>query len=351
MPSGSPLFESIIVFNEALMDSAMKAFGDAFAARDFDWIEQTNFPLTLFGYDEPALLLRLAHDPERVDEARATAMSDRLVAALCAMADQSQCRVGELSRVPPRESTTIAAWNATQTPFESERCVHELFEIQAERTPHATALVFRDQALSYRELSEQSNRVARRLIELGVGPGALVGVFCERSLLMVVALLGILKSGAGYVPLDPTYPAERIALMIEDSGAQLVVTSPLSAERLPSRQAQPVLLDEQLLGGGDASRPTSPVIAKDVAYVIFTSGSTGRPKGVMVEHRNVVNFFTGMDQRIGREPGTWLAVTSISFDISVLELFWTLLVASRSSSRKREQGRACAQSAAHGAAT
>ncbi len=221
-------------------------------------------------------------------------------------------------------ANAIARWNATQTPFDSDRCVHDLIESQAARTPHASALVFRDQALTYRELSEQSNRVARRLIALGVAPGALVGIFCERSLTMVVALLGILKAGAAYVPLDPAYPSERIALMIEDSGAQIVVTSPLSAERLPSQQARPVLLDQQLLTEGDESRPASQVTPKDVAYVIFTSGSTGRPKGVMVEHRNVVNFFTGMDQRIGPEPGTWLAVTSISFDISVLELFWTL---------------------------
>ncbi len=324
VPSGSPLFESIIVFNDVSMDTAMKTFGGAYAARRFDWIEQTNFPLTLFGYGEPALLLKLAYDPTLLDEARATAMMGRLEAALHAMAEQPERRVGELARIPERETATLSAWNATQAPFESGRCVHESFEIQAARTPHATALVFRERALTYRELSEQSNRVARRLLELGVAPGALVGIFCERSLTMVVGLLGILKAGAAYVPLDPAYPAERVALMIEDSGAQLVVTSPLSAGRLPSQQARPVLLDDQLLSEGDASCPTSQVTAKDVAYVIFTSGSTGRPKGVMVEHRNVLNFFAGMDQRVGSEPGTWLAVTSISFDISVLELFWTL---------------------------
>jgi natural product biosynthesis luciferase-like monooxygenase protein len=322
--SGSPLFDSIIVFNDMSMNSAMKASGDAYALRDFDWIEQTNFPLTLFGYGEPALLLKLAYDPERVDDARASAMVDRLEATLCAMADQPEGRLGDLSRVPQREATTLAAWNANQLRFESDRCVHELFDAQVARTPAATALVFRDQALTYCELSERSNRVARRLVQLGVAPGSLVGVFCERSLTMVVGLLGILKAGAAYVPLDPAYPSERVALMIEDSGAQLVVTTKASLERLPSQRARPLLLDDDLLLHDDASAPPVVVTSKDLAYVIFTSGSTGRPKGVMVEHRNVVNFFTGMDQRIGPKPGTWLAVTSISFDISVLELFWTL---------------------------
>src|SRR5262249_15872492 len=142
----------------------------------------------------------------------------------------------------------------------------------------------------------------------------------------LVGLLGIWKAGGAYVPLDPNYPRDRIAMMLEDAKAKVIVTQGALAARLPSQTATIVLVDVPDRRGGndndaDFSSGTSP---NHLAYVIFTSGSTGRPKGVMVEHRNVANFFAGMDERIGPEPGTWLALTSISFDISVLELFWTL---------------------------
>lgn len=324
IPSGTSLFDSIIVFNESRMDTTMKALGGAYAQRDFEWIEQTNFPLTLFAYGESALILKLAYDPQRIDAVRAVDMLRRLEAALRAMADQPAGLVCELDRVPPEERAVTAAWNDTRAPFERERCVHEMIEAQVARAPNATALLFRDKELTYRELDERANRVARRLLELGVGPDTIVGIFCGRSLSMVVGLLGILKAGGAYLPLDPAYPSERLALMVEDSRTRFIVTTEELLERVPSRSVKCIVLDTDLLAGDDRRKPDSASTPKNLAYVIFTSGSTGRPKGVMVEHRNVANFFAGMDQRVGTTPGTWLAVTSISFDISVLELFWTL---------------------------
>ncbi|HEY1533157.1 MAG TPA: MupA/Atu3671 family FMN-dependent luciferase-like monooxygenase, partial [Polyangiaceae bacterium] len=323
-PSGSALFDSIIVYNDALLNSAMKALGGDYERRDFDWIEQTNFPLTLFGYGEPELLVKLSFDPTRVDASRARDMLGRVHAALVAMAEQPWGSLGELSRVPTEELERVRAWNATAQPFPADRCVHELFEEQVARTPDAPAVVFREHELSYRELDQRANRVARRLLELGVGPDNTVGIFMERSLSMMVGLLGILKAGAAYVPLDPAYPRERIAIMLEDSHARVIVTTGALSARLPAHSATLLDLDERLQTEGDAHKPHSAVTGNHLAYVIFTSGSTGRPKGVMVEHRNVSNFFLGMDQRVGVGGGTWLAVTSISFDISVLELFWTL---------------------------
>jgi len=203
-------------------------------------------------------------------------------------------------------------------------CIHELFSAQVARSPSKTAIAFRDESLTYQELDDRANALAHRLQKLGVGPEKIVAISIERSLHMVIGLLAILKAGAAYVPLDPAYPEERLSMMMEDSGAKWLLTQKHLVNQLPSHGAQVVLVDTPDNSPGAKGTPSSAVLPKNLAYVIFTSGSTGRPKGVMVEHRNVANFFAGMDERVGPEPGVWLAVTSISFDISVLELFWTL---------------------------
>ena len=207
-----------------------------------------------------------------------------------------------------------------------EKNIARLIEDQASRTPYAIAAVFRDQRLTYRELDDRSNRLAHYLQTTGVGPERLVGLAVGRSLEMLVAMLAVLKSGGAYVPIDPSYPSARIALVIEDSHMSFILTTEQFRAALPASPARIVSLDgdaEAIAAESPAAVPAS-ANQNNLAYVIYTSGSTGKPKGVMVEHRNVVNFFAGMDQIIGVEAGTWLAVTSISFDISVLELLWTL---------------------------
>ena len=182
------------------------------------------------------------------------------------------------------------------------------------------------ESLTYSELDRRSSQLARHLRRLGVGPDMPVGLAVERSTGLLVGMLGILKAGGAYVPLDPTYPSARLTMMLEDSAARVVVTEEAVRHRVPEGKALQVLLDRDwpLIAREADALPDTGVTPNNLAYVIYTSGSTGLPKGVMVEHRNVVNFFTGMDLRIGAGPGTWLAVTSLSFDISVLELLWTL---------------------------
>ncbi|MBV9790644.1 MAG: amino acid adenylation domain-containing protein [Chloroflexi bacterium] len=217
-------------------------------------------------------------------------------------------------------------WNATGTPYAADACIHQFFEAQVERTPDAVALVFRDQQLSYRELNARANQLARHLRSLGVVPDALVGIYMERSLDMVIAMLAVLKAGAAYLPLDPAYPQERIGFMIADANVAVLLTEPQLAGLQPQDHAQIVALERawpQIAQLSEQNLSTA-ALPHNLAYVIYTSGSTGIPKGVMVSHRNVANFVAGMDQRIGSDPGTWLALTSISFDISVLELLWTL---------------------------
>jgi natural product biosynthesis luciferase-like monooxygenase protein len=221
----------------------------------------------------------------------------------------------------------IRQWNATTTEI-TPRCVHHLFEQQVDRTPAATAIVFEDQKLTYRELDERANRLAHHLVSLGVRPDAPVALHVRRGPDLVIGALAIQKAGGAYVPIDPSYPADRIALYLEDSKSAVVVTHAALAEKLPAGvTATPVRLDADAaaIAAHPVSRPSVAVGPSNVAYLIYTSGSTGKPKGVMVEHRNVANFFVGMDPCVPHQPaGTWLAVTSLSFDISVLELFYTL---------------------------
>ncbi len=225
-------------------------------------------------------------------------------------------------------STREAAVPPTDTrlDYPAGSCIHQLFEEQVARTPDDVAVVFRDSQLTYRELSVRANQVAHRLQQLGVGPETLVGISMQRSLEMMVGMLGVLKAGGAYLPLDPAYPRERLAFMLEDARVPVILTQHRLAGTLAGHPAKLVALDAErdTLAALSPECPASDVRPDNLAYVIYTSGSTGKPKGVMVSHRNVVNFFAGMDQKIGPEPGVWLAVTSISFDISVLELFWTL---------------------------
>ncbi|MEZ5499023.1 MAG: LLM class flavin-dependent oxidoreductase [Steroidobacteraceae bacterium] len=203
-------------------------------------------------------------------------------------------------------------------------CVHQLIEAQTARTPQRIACIFEGEQLSYAELNAAANRLARLLTARGVKRGDLVGVMVERSIEMMISLLATHKAGAAYVPLDPVYPADRIEYMIEDAKLATVITQRAFASRVEPDRA--VVLEDLVtrLAGESPDNPGIDVRNTDLAYVIYTSGSTGKPKGVMVEHRNVANFMIGMDARLDAEPGVWLAVTSISFDISVLELFWTL---------------------------
>lgn len=220
----------------------------------------------------------------------------------------------------------LSEWNQTDVFYPRDSTITEQFEEQAFRTPEATAIIAEDEQLTYGELDERSNRLARHLASLGVKPETLVGVAVERSAQMVVSLLAVLKAGAAYVPLDPSHPQARLSTIIEDSGLAKIITTERMRGRLPVAANRFVVLDSEraeiACHSAHAIEPAAS--AGNLAYVIYTSGSTGRPKGVMVEHRNVVNFFTGMDLAIGSGPGVWLAVTSISFDISVLELLWTL---------------------------
>ncbi|MFT3812143.1 MAG: LLM class flavin-dependent oxidoreductase [Acidovorax sp.] len=273
--------------------------------------------------------LALWHDAARLPDEAAQQLAQRLQSVLDALGDASAgaMPLGLLPIMSPAEREQVLyGWNDTACDYERHTCVHQFFEQQVRKTPGAPAVVFEGETLSYDQLNRRANQVAHRLQAMGVRPGTLVGLYSARSLDLLVGALAIQKAGGAYVPLDPAYPPDRIALYIEDSGAPVIVAQAALQASLPAHQAQVLVIDaDAQIAAQPESNPDSGIQSSDIAYMIYTSGSTGRPKGVMVEHRNVANFFRGMDDRIRHDPpGVWLAVTSLSFDISVLELFYTL---------------------------
>lgn len=226
----------------------------------------------------------------------------------------------------------LQQWNDTARTVPEIRNIHGLFERQAAETPEAIAVAFEDEQLSYEELNRQANRLARNLVRDGVQPNGLVGVFMERSIEMVVCLLGVLKTGAAYIPIDPKFPKDRIAYMIEHSGVAAVVSQAHLRESIPESNATVLTIDSssELAPPSDALNPENTTQPDDLAYVIYTSGSTGKPKGVQVHHGAVTNFLCSM----GREPGlsaddVLLAVTTLSFDIAVLEIYLPLITGAK----------------------
>ncbi len=218
-------------------------------------------------------------------------------------------------------------WNNTIIDYPVHKLIHTLFEEQVLNSPDSVAVFCKGASLSYRELSNRSNQLARKLQQLGVGPDILVGISLHKSVDMMVAILAVLKAGGAYVPLDPDFPKDRVLYMVFDSKCPVIITEQKLTKEFNNVAAKIISIDTdwKAISKESATPVESDVTPDNLSYVIYTSGSTGKPKGVMVQHKNVVNFFTGMDKHIRFDPpGVWLAVTSLSFDISVLELLWTL---------------------------
>ncbi|MET3498340.1 non-ribosomal peptide synthetase, partial [Variovorax boronicumulans] len=238
--------------------------------------------------------------------------------------------VAELPLLDAEQHGELERFNATDTVYPQDQCIHALFEDQAQRAPDAVALVFEDESLSYAELDARANRLAHHLQSLGVGPDARVALLLERGVSMVVALLATLKAGGAYVPLDPSHPAERLAFMLEDCKPVVLLTEAGCAGALALPADLPVCRLDDPAAPWLALPGTAPEVAGltpgHLAYVIYTSGSTGRPKGVQVPHQGVLNFMAAMQAHVGLTPqDRLLAVTTLGFDIAGLEIFLPLL--------------------------
>ncbi len=268
----------------------------------------------------------LHYDPAALSGAALDLLVARLLLVWSAMT-APETALSDIPVMPEAERRLVLRdWNATERAPSPERTIPAAFEAQVARSADAPALVFERDTISYGDLNARANRLAHVLRDMGAGRDVPVGLMAARGPDLLIGALAILKAGSAYVPLDPAYPADRIAHYIADSAAPILVVQDALRAQLPRHGAQVIALDtDPRVADAPATNLPDGPDAGDLAYLIYTSGSTGTPKGVMVEHGNVANFFAGMDDRISHDPpGVWLAVTSLSFDISVLELFYTL---------------------------
>ncbi|MDG2536711.1 amino acid adenylation domain-containing protein [Dyella jiangningensis] len=279
---------------------------------------------------EQGLLGGITYNTDILDASTAARFRDCYETLLASALQDPATVVSRLDMLPAAQQGALQAWNHTRLDVPALP-LHALIEAQCDRVPTHAAIRCGNVALDYRQLDVRANRIAHALLARGVTHGALVGVSLTRSTDMVATLLAVLKTGAGYVPLDPEFPPDRLAYMVEDANLALLVAESATAGRFNERMCPTLLLDEssaELEAAPDTRLPAPPELHGDsIAYVIYTSGSTGRPKGVAIPHRAVVNFLSGMAVRPGLQADDrLLAVTTLSFDIAVLELFGPLSV-------------------------
>jgi amino acid adenylation domain-containing protein/non-ribosomal peptide synthase protein (TIGR01720 family) len=334
MPRGTPLFESLVVFENYPVEESLKQGVRGLEILDARTTERPPYPLTVLAAFRRTLLVRVAYDRRRFDAPAVERLLGHLRALLEGIAAHPDVRLGELGILSADErQELIHGLNDTDFTQPPAACLSDVFEAQVDATPDAIALVFEEKMLTYRELDRRANQLARALVKRGVGPEVLVGVCLDRSLEMVVALYGVLKAGGAYVPLDPEYPQDRLAFMLDDTKVPVVLTQAHLAGVLPAHGAQVIRLDTEwdAIANEPGSRPERAGITPDsLAYVIYTSGSTGRPKGAMNAHRGVLNRLFWMQRAYGLTPGDRvLQKTPFSFDVSVWEFFWPLMFGAR----------------------
>jgi len=329
VPAGRPLFESLVVVQNFPPLIAGDAAADISIEYDpSDRHSKTGYPLTLLATLDPELRLQLWYDSRLFAPDRVDALCQHLVTLLSGIVADAHAplsTVGMLSRGERR--LLLTDLNRTAADVPASTCLHDMVDRQATATPDATAVVYGTDAWTYRELNDRANQLAHRLVSLGAGPDVPVAVLMERSPWLVAALLGILKSGAAYVPLDARYPRERLSAILDDAAPSVVVTDAAHVALLPAGGRRVLVIDDEWssIAALPSVAPATSVTPAHLAYILFTSGSTGRPKGVAIEHRAAVNFVTwGCRTFSAAELRGVLFATSVCFDLSVFELFVTL---------------------------
>ncbi len=314
MPAGTPLFEAVLV-----ADAASEA-----ADPELPW-GRAALVVSLAPGDE--LVLRACWDARRLEREPVERLLGHLATILCALANEPQCALGRFPLLTEAEHReVVTSWNATEVDFPDE-CLHESIEKQVERDPHAPAVIAAGRRLTYGELNARANRLAHHLRALGVGPSVPVGIALERGAEMVVGLVAIAKAGGGYVPLDPSYPRERLAFLVQDSQVPVLVTQDSLAEGFEDAETRLVRVDGDAgaIAACSDENPRSGATPANLAYLIYTSGSTGAPKGVLLNHRGRVNNFADFNRRCEVGPGDrLLALASLSFDMCAYDVFGTL---------------------------
>jgi len=330
VPRGVPLFETLLAYENYPLDAGGDAQVGGLRVGRGQFIEQVSYPLSLVVLPHERLMLRCFSYRSRFADATITRLLHHYRTLLEEMVGDPRRRLRDLRLLTAAERRQLlVGWSAARADRPSrDRCIHELFEAQAERTPEAVAVVYEGEALSYRELNRRANQLAHHLRRLGVGPEVAVGICMERSLELVIGLLGILKAGGAYVPLDPRYPPSRLAAMVDDARMAVVVSQEGLVERLEVGAGTRVVSvdgEREAIAGEREENPDSGVTGEHLAYVIYTSGSTGKPKGVLISHANVARLFDETRAWFGfDEADVWTLFHSHAFDFSVWELWGAL---------------------------
>ena len=322
LPPGCSLFDSIVVF-ENYPTPSPSSLNLGFEIENIRYLEQSNYPLALLVVPGESLALMLLYDSGRFEESAIARLLDHLELLLTTFVKQPQIKLGQLPRLTAVEVQQLSQWQ--QTDYPQDRCIHQLIETQVEKAPDALAVIYNRQQLTYSQLNQRANQLAHYLRSLGVKLGERVALGLHNSLEMVIGILGILKAGGVYIPLDPTYPPARLDYCLQDTAPKVLLTQRgiswpnLSVSRINLDQTNPDLESMAI-----TSNPPNLASPEDLAYIIYTSGSTGQPKGVMVSHRNLVHSTTARSQVYTDPVERFLLLSSIAFDSSVAGLFWTL---------------------------
>ena len=328
LTGGISLFESIVVLENYPLDSSFFNEGCSLQLSQIEGFEHTNYPLTVVAVPGDEFLIKISYDTVHFESDTIERMLGHLQTIFSAIAENPSQQVGELPLLSGAERhQLLTQWNDTATEYPTDKCIHQLFEEQVEKTPDAVAVIFDAEQLTYQQLNSMANQIAHHLQTLGVEPEVLVGICVERSIEMVVGLLAILKAGGAYVPLDPNYPQERLSYMLMDSDVEVLLTQQSLLESLPQNQAQVVCLDRdwEEIEQHSQGNVDIGVCSDNLAYVIYTSGSTGKPKGVSVSHQ-AVNRLVLNTNYINLQPKDIVAFASnFSFDAATFEIWGTLL--------------------------
>jgi amino acid adenylation domain-containing protein len=331
VPAGLPLFESLLVFENWHGDLTMSDWDADLSVKDVHGHHGSpGYPLTAIVIPAPELTLGISYDSTRFVPDAIQRVLENLRNLLLGMVDDPARCLGALPLLGADErEQVVSGWNDTAGDPPGDP-VHTQFERQARSTPDATAIAWREQTLSYRELDERSNQLAHALIAAGVGRGQRVALCTEREPLMVVGLLGVLKAGAAYVPLDPLQPSERLASLLADGSVSALLTQQGLSDRFGSGDGVPKTIrldaDWATIAEQPSGRPAVEVAPDDVAYMIYTSGSTGRPKGVLIPHCALTNYVEHALDAFGMVPeDRMLQFASVSFDAAAEEIYPTLL--------------------------
>ncbi|MGK7940310.1 MAG: amino acid adenylation domain-containing protein [Crocosphaera sp.] len=297
-------------------------------------LDNAKFDLTLsMEEDQGKLVGEWEYNTDLFDSSTIERMTKNFQILLSEIIVDPQQKIGHLSLLTEREKhQLLVEWNQSKSPYLKNICTHQLFEQQVKQTPEAIALIFEGQEISYQTLNHQANQLAYHLQNLGVKLEIVVGIYLESSAEMIITLLAILKAGGTYLPLDPSYPQERINYMLEDAKVSFLVSVRSLIKNLPNYQGQVIFIDENKDNNWEKYQhnPNSNINSNNLAYIIYTSGSTGRPKGVQIEHKSLINllFYFKNELNITHQD-TWLSVTTLSFDIAALEIFLPLITGAK----------------------